>query len=72
MCEYIYYTSLSADSNRTLFVHVPDTHVYSSEKTARGLEKLLDLCLQQVNDFDNKTKDITDKLKDAKLENKTV
>ncbi|KAL4704905.1 hypothetical protein ACJJTC_005693 [Scirpophaga incertulas] len=52
LCEYIYYTSLSVDNTRTLFVHVPDMNVYSSEQTARGLERILDLCLQQINNME--------------------
>ncbi|KAJ8717568.1 hypothetical protein PYW07_005498 [Mythimna separata] len=50
LCEYIYYTSLSIDSTRTLFVHVPVTDIYSSEETARGLERILALCLAQLNE----------------------
>lgn len=68
LCEYIYYTSLSNDSDRTLFVHVPDINIYSSEKTARGLEKILDLCMEHVNRLDD-THEIGEKLKDTKLNN---
>ncbi|XP_045526154.1 pyroglutamyl-peptidase 1 [Pieris brassicae] len=48
LCEYIYYTSLSIDNNRTLFVHVPDLSIYSPEQTAHALEHILDLCLEQL------------------------
>ncbi|CAG4989383.1 unnamed protein product [Colias eurytheme] len=58
LCEYIYYTSLSVDNTRTIFVHVPDLKIYSSEQTARALERILDLCLEQV------------KLTDQRLEKK--
>ncbi|XP_049877431.1 pyroglutamyl-peptidase 1 [Pectinophora gossypiella] len=50
LCEYIYYTSLSVDNKRTLFVHVPDTNKYSSDQTARALERILELCLQQLDE----------------------
>ncbi|XP_073954168.1 pyroglutamyl-peptidase 1-like [Choristoneura fumiferana] len=53
LCEYIYYTSLSVDNTRTLFVHVPDTNLYPSEQTARGLEKILDLCLEQIREAED-------------------
>ncbi|XP_047516610.1 pyroglutamyl-peptidase 1 [Pieris napi] len=49
ICEYIYYTSLSIDNSRTLFVHVPDLSIYSPEQTAHALEHILDLCLEQVH-----------------------
>ncbi|XP_026320995.1 pyroglutamyl-peptidase 1 [Hyposmocoma kahamanoa] len=70
LCEYIYYTSLSIDKTRTLFVHVPDTQIYSSEQTARGLERILELCLQQVNE--NDTTNLTDDMKKASLNEKTT
>lgn len=38
---------------------------YSSEKTAQGLERILELCLQQVNENDRETKNITKKMKDV-------
>ncbi|XP_013192444.2 pyroglutamyl-peptidase 1 [Amyelois transitella] len=50
LCEYIYYRSLSIDNTRTIFVHVPDMQIYSSETTARGLERILDLCLNQIRE----------------------
>ncbi|XP_041985103.1 pyroglutamyl-peptidase 1 [Aricia agestis] len=66
LCEYIYYTSLSVDNSRTLFVHVPDLNVYSSEQTARALERILDLCWRQIKEMDV----VTDKLKTTKLDAK--
>ncbi|CAG9795983.1 unnamed protein product [Diatraea saccharalis] len=63
LCEYIYYTSLCKDNSRTLFVHVPDMHVYSAEQTARSLEHLLDLCLAQLQS----DRDINDKLNNVSL-----
>ncbi|XP_072943088.1 pyroglutamyl-peptidase 1-like isoform X2 [Epargyreus clarus] len=52
LCEYIYYTSLSMDNMRTLFVHVPEIDVYPSERAARGLEHIVELCLQQIREMD--------------------
>lgn len=66
LCEYIYYTSLSVDNSRTLFVHVPDMNVYSSEETARGLERILDLCLEQIKEVDQTT-EVTNKLNGTNL-----
>ncbi|CAH0401103.1 unnamed protein product [Chilo suppressalis] len=67
LCEYIYYTSLSIDNSCTLFVHVPDMEVYSSQQTARGLERILALCLEQLRKTDTDV-DINEKLKDVTLE----
>lgn len=41
LCEYIFYQSLSIDSTKTLFVHVPDLNKYSSIQTAKGLYDIL-------------------------------
>lgn len=41
LCEYIFYQSLSIDSIKSLFVHVPDFHKYTSEQTAKGLYDIL-------------------------------
>lgn len=61
LCEYIYYTSLSKDNTRTLFVHVPVMDIYSSEETARGLERILDLCLEQIDEREKLAKaELTD------------
>lgn len=40
LCEYIFYRSLSIESTKTLFVHVPDNK-YSSVQTANGLYDIL-------------------------------
>lgn len=56
LCEYIYYTSLSVDNSRTLFVHVPDTNVYSSEQTARGLQRIIELCIEQIHEAEAATR----------------
>nr|XP_026492320.1 pyroglutamyl-peptidase 1 [Vanessa tameamea] len=68
LCEYIYYTSLSVDNTRTLFIHVPDANIYSSEKTARALERILDLCLEQVIAMDS-AKEVTERLQSTSLKN---
>ncbi|CAH2041955.1 unnamed protein product, partial [Iphiclides podalirius] len=60
LCEYIYYTSLSVDNSRTLFVHVPDIAKYPSETTAKALEKILELCLEQIIEIDT-SKEVTEK-----------
>ncbi|CAH0589921.1 unnamed protein product [Chrysodeixis includens] len=65
LCEYIYYTSLSIDSARTLFVHVPVMDIYSPQETARGLERILDLCMEQINELDA---ELVTKMKETSLE----
>lgn len=65
LCEYIYYTSLSIDSARTLFVHVPMMDIYTPQETARALERILDLCMEQINELDA---DLVNKMKEARLE----
>lgn len=67
VCEYTYYTSLSVDSSRTLFVHVPELVDYSAAETARALEHLLDLCLQQLREV-GASREIDDKMKDSSLQ----
>lgn len=54
LCEYTYYTSLSIDCDKSLFVHVPDLQVYDSKKTARGLEQIIDMALEQLDECENK------------------
>ncbi|KAJ2948765.1 hypothetical protein O0L34_g8024 [Tuta absoluta] len=71
LCEYIYYTSLSRDNTRTLFVHVPDTNIYSSEQTARGLERILDLCMEQILEGEE-TDAVADDLERANLSDNEV
>ncbi|XP_077296317.1 pyroglutamyl-peptidase 1 [Arctopsyche grandis] len=49
LCEYTYFTSLSINPLRTLFVHVPEFNcVYTREETAKGLDKIIRLCLLQL------------------------
>ncbi|CAG5019959.1 unnamed protein product [Parnassius apollo] len=66
LCEYIYYTSLSVDNTRTLFIHVPDIPKYPSDVTARALEKILELCLEQVNKMDT-PEELTEGMKEVNL-----
>ncbi|XP_045778003.1 pyroglutamyl-peptidase 1 [Maniola jurtina] len=61
LCEYIYYTSLSVDNTRTLFVHVPDMDIYSSDQSAKALERILELCLEQVSANDSAS-EVTEKM----------
>ncbi|XP_075216897.1 pyroglutamyl-peptidase 1 isoform X2 [Lycorma delicatula] len=49
LCEYTYYTSLSQDHSRCLFVHVPDLQKpYTSEQTALGLCRIIKLLVEQL------------------------
>ncbi|XP_014478647.1 PREDICTED: pyroglutamyl-peptidase 1 isoform X1 [Dinoponera quadriceps] len=41
LCEYTFYQSLSIDSTKVLFVHVPDLNKYTSTQTAKGLYDIL-------------------------------
>ncbi|XP_039759647.1 pyroglutamyl-peptidase 1 [Pararge aegeria] len=66
LCEYIYYTSLSVNNKRTLFVHVPDMNIYSTDQTARALERILELCLEQIA-TDDAAKEVTEKPKNKCL-----
>lgn len=68
LCEYIYYTSLSIDNTRTLFVHVPVMEVYSSEETARGLERIISLCLAQLHEKGDGTNQVTEESKKVKVD----
>ncbi|KAJ8705927.1 hypothetical protein PYW07_010704 [Mythimna separata] len=53
VCEYTYYTSLSLQNrSATLFVHVPNT-IYSTKQLAQGLERILELCLEQLPEQNN-------------------
>nr|CAG4646622.1 EOG090X0F1W [Macrothrix elegans] len=59
LCDYIYYTSLSIDSSRTAFVHVPVLgRPYSALQLAQALKIAITQMLKQVreNDF-NKVSD---------------
>ncbi|CAK1584116.1 unnamed protein product [Parnassius mnemosyne] len=67
LCEYIYYTSLSVDNTRTLFIHVPDIPKYPSDLTARALEKILELCLEQVNKMDTSEELLTERMKESNI-----
>ncbi|XP_053976004.1 pyroglutamyl-peptidase 1 [Hylaeus volcanicus] len=50
LCEYIFYKSLQINSTKTLFVHVPDFHKYSSLQTAKGLHHILCYMIQCSRD----------------------
>ncbi|XP_017889153.1 pyroglutamyl-peptidase 1 [Ceratina calcarata] len=48
LCEYIFFKSLQISPKRTLFVHVPDFHHYSSLQTAKGLYYILCFLINDV------------------------
>lgn len=41
--------------------------IYSSEETASGLERILDLCLAQINERGDSTDQVTEQLKNTKV-----
>uniref|UniRef100_A0A1B6HXA1 Pyroglutamyl-peptidase I n=1 Tax=Homalodisca liturata TaxID=320908 RepID=A0A1B6HXA1_9HEMI len=51
LCEYIYYTSLSIDKTRSIFVHVPPLdQPYSAQQLAEGLAAIVRCLVQQLRD----------------------
>ncbi|KAF7395378.1 hypothetical protein HZH68_009428 [Vespula germanica] len=50
LCEYIFYQSLNIGTQKTLFVHVPDLHVYSSMQTSKGLYDIIYFLVKNLND----------------------
>lgn len=53
MCEFIYYTSLSIDEKRTLFVHVPPLdEPFTKEELAMALEVIIKCGIDIVNKND--------------------
>ncbi|KAJ8929494.1 hypothetical protein NQ314_017826 [Rhamnusium bicolor] len=51
LCEFIFYTSLNIDKNKTLFVHVPPLdEPYTKEELSEGLLEIINCTLQQIND----------------------
>uniref|UniRef100_A0A1B6CDW8 Pyroglutamyl-peptidase I n=1 Tax=Clastoptera arizonana TaxID=38151 RepID=A0A1B6CDW8_9HEMI len=48
ICEYTYYASLSMDSSRTIFVHVPTLDVYSTQQISQGLENIIRILVKQL------------------------
>ncbi|XP_026739201.1 pyroglutamyl-peptidase 1-like [Trichoplusia ni] len=51
LCEYLYYKSLHRDASKTLFIHVP-LDQYTTDEIAAGLERILEICLRQVQSRD--------------------
>lgn len=49
LCEYIFYQSLNIGTEKTLFVHVPDLHVYSSTQTSKGLYDIIYFLIKMLN-----------------------
>lgn len=48
LCEFIYYSSLSIDNSRCLFVHVPDLNVADGKTLGAALKLVVDLLVKQV------------------------
>ena len=59
---------MSIDNTRTLFVHVPVMDIYSPAETARGLERILSLCLDQIDGKGDGTDLVTEGIKNAKVD----
>lgn len=48
LCEFIYYSSLSIDNSRCLFVHVPDLNVADGKTLGAALKLVVDLLVKQI------------------------
>nr|CAD7447717.1 unnamed protein product [Timema bartmani] len=49
LCEFIYYTSLSIDASRTLFIHVPPLNkTYSAEKMAACIKTIISVIIKDI------------------------
>lgn len=48
LCEYIYYKSLSINSNRCVFIHVPQLEKHSKEESAQTLTCIIQSLLRQM------------------------
>lgn len=49
LCEYTYYTSLSIDPGRTVFIHVPVLdRPYTAQQIAQGLAEIITLLVEQL------------------------
>lgn len=58
LCEYTYYTSLSIDPGRTVFVHVPVLNrPYSAQQIAEGLAEIIALLVEQLRTANNNHKE---------------
>lgn len=58
LCEYIYYTSLSIDPGRTVFVHVPVLDKpYTAQQIAQGLSEIIALLVEQLRSANSDHKD---------------
>lgn len=58
LCEYIYYTSLSIDPGRTVFVHVPVLDKpYTAQQIAQGLAEIISLLVEQLRSANGDHKD---------------
>ena len=50
LCEFIYYTSLSVDPSRSLFIHVPDLNVADGPSLGAALKLVVDLLVKQIRE----------------------
>ncbi|XP_049816855.1 pyroglutamyl-peptidase 1 [Schistocerca nitens] len=56
LCEFTYYSSLSIDDSRTLFIHVPDLNKpYSALELARGIKQIISIILNDIRGTDQTT-----------------
>ena len=49
LCGFIYYTSLSEDCSKSLFVHVPPETVFKTEDMAKALQCIVFECIKQLS-----------------------
>ncbi|XP_060536331.1 pyroglutamyl-peptidase 1 [Cylas formicarius] len=57
LCEFIYYTSLNIDRNRSLFIHVPPLNKpYTSQQLAEVLAEVIKYALIQLEEIDTAKK----------------
>lgn len=60
LCEYIFYKSLSIDTSRVLFIHVPDLKVYTAEQSAKGLKFIIRHLMEFLKQKEQKENEIVE------------